>query len=174
MIGSILDKYLQSQLTTSQPYTYRNGLTLLELIQELAKHLDDTNADIVTLREAVDKAIQEIASKVDTQSGQNDEVRALALKAYEAALQAIGLEGGSCYDVAHGGMRPIEIVAGHVYDRNRVRALTAAAYDSCNLTAGEFDGLGFTADGYDLTALKNPEYSMKKIASKSDLSIQAA
>ena len=174
MIGSILDKYLQSQLTTSQPYTYRNGLTLLELIQELAKHLDDTNADIVTLRTAVDKAIEEISSKVDKQSGQNDEVRTLALKAYEAALRAIGLEGGSCYDVAHGGIRPVEIVAGHVYDRNRVCALTAAAYDSCDLTAGEFDGLGFTADGYDLTALKNPEYSIKKTASKSDLSIQAA
>lgn len=174
MIGSILDKYLQSQLTTSQPYTYRNGLTLLELIQELAKHLDDTNADIVILRTAVDKAIEEISSKVDTQSGQNDEVRALALKAYEAALQAIGLEGGSCYDVAHGGMRPVEIVAGHVYDRNRVKALTAAAYDDCGFTAQEFDGLGYSADKYDLEALKNPEYSIKKTATKADLTLQAA
>jgi hypothetical protein len=174
MIGSILDKYLQSQLTTSQPYTYRNGLTLLELIQELAKHLDDTNADIVTLRTAVDKAIEEISSKVDRQSGQNDEVRALALKAYEAALQAIGLEGGSCYDVAHGGMRPVEIVAGHVYDRNRVKALTAAAYDACDFTAGEFDALGYSADKYDLEALRNPEYSIKTTATKADLTLQAA
>lgn len=174
MIGSILDKYLQSQLTTSQPYTYRNGLTLLELIQELAKHLDDTNADIVTLRTAVDKAIEEIGSKVDMQSGQNDEVRALAMKAYEAAIQAIGLEGGSCYDVAHGGMRPVEIVAGHVYDRNRVKALTAAAYDDCDFTAQEFDNLGYSADKYDLEALKNPEYSIKKTATKADLTLQAA
>lgn len=136
---------------TSVPFTYRDGLTTLQLIECLRHNLDvlqcefskleDTTADLAA---SVDKAL------ADTVEQLNQDMA--ALRAELLALIHEMEQQGVATSPVYGITQPLGDVLGSMYDNSRNHGLFWGDYDGMQLTAQEYDGLTLGAREYDLRA----------------------
>lgn len=152
MIDATLPRGLPyPQVVTSVPFTFRDGLTTLELIERLRHALlrlqsdvntgaGHTQANIEALRKALDDAV---ASMTDAMAELDSQMRALVHDA---------VASGVAVSPVRGRMQPVQAIFDDMYDNVRVFALFAADYDGMGLTAGQYDALGVPARVYDLHA----------------------
>lgn len=138
-------------IPTSVPFTYRDGLTALQLIECLKHNLDVIQCDFSKLGDAsADLAVSVDKALADTVAQMNQDMA--ALRAEMLALIHDMEQQGVASSPVYGTMQPLGVVLGGVYDNSRNHGLFWGDYDDMRLTAVEYDGLALSAREYDLKA----------------------
>ena len=136
---------------TSVPFTYRDGLTTLQLIECLRHNLDALQSDFNALVESVNAAIdannQDIRNMADNLIRQMAALREELIRLIEQS-QVTGLAWSPVY----GRQDSLQTVLDGMYDNTRNHALFWSDYDNMGLQAFAYDALGLTARDYDLRA----------------------
>lgn len=142
---------LFSGVPTSVPFTYRDGLTTLQLIECLRHNLDTLQCDLSKLEESttdlaasVDKALADTVTQLNRNMA--------ALRAELLALIHKMEQQGVATSPVYGTIQPLGDVLGGIYDNSRNHGLFWGDYDNMQLTAQEYDGLTLGAREYDLRA----------------------
>lgn len=136
---------------TSVPFTYRDGLTTLQLIECLKHNLDTLQCDLSKLENAttdlatsVDKALSNTVAQLNQDMA--------ALRAELLSLIHEMEQQGAATSPVYGITQPLGQVLGGMYDNSRNHGLFFGDYDAMQLTAQEYDGLALGAREYDLRA----------------------
>lgn len=136
---------------TSVPFTYRDGLTTLQLIECLRHNLDILQCDLSKLEEyttdfkaSIDKTLADTVAQVDKSMS---DLRAELLALIDEMKQQ-----GVATSPVYGVTQPLGDVLGGMYDNARNHGLFWGDYDDMQLTAQEYDGLTLGAREYDLRA----------------------
>lgn len=136
---------------TSVPFTYRDGLTALQLIECLRHNLDALQSDFNALVESVNTAIdannQDIRNMADNLLRQMAALREELIRLIEQS-QVTGLAWSPVY----GRQDALQTVLDGMYDNTRNHALFWSDYDNMGLRAFVYDALELTARDYDLRA----------------------
>lgn len=136
---------------TSVPFTYRDGLTTLQLIECLKHNLDTLQSDFNNLVESVNAAIdannQDIRDMADNLLKQMGALREELIRLIEQS-QTTGLAWSPVY----GKQDALQTVLDGLYDNTRNHALFWEDYDGMALEASMYDALGLSAREYDLRA----------------------
>lgn len=136
---------------TSVPFTYRDGLTTLQLVECLRHNLDILQCDLSNLEEATtDLAASVDKTLADTAAQLNNDMT--ALRAELLALIHEMEQQGTATSPVYGTTQPLGQVLGGMYDNARNHGLFWGDYDNMQLTAQEYDGLTLGAREYDLRA----------------------
>lgn len=136
---------------TSIPFTYRDGLTTLQLIECLRHNLDITQRDLSEVEEATaDLAASVDKAFADTIAQLNQDMA--ALRAELLSLIHEMEQQGAATSPVYGVTQPLGQVLGGMYDNSRIHGLFFGDYDKMQLTALEYDGLALNAREYDLRA----------------------
>ena len=142
---------LYDGVPTSVPFTYRDGLTTLQLIECLRHNLDILQCDLsrlegttTDLAQSVDKALADTVTQINKDVAD--------LRAEMLALIHEMEQQGTATSPVYGVTQPLGQVLGGVYDNCRDHGLFWGDYDDMRLTAQEYDGLGLGAREYDLRA----------------------
>lgn len=136
---------------TSVPFTYRDGLTTLQLIECLRHNLDIIQCDLSKLEESTtDLAASVDKALADTVTQLNKEMA--SLRAEMLALIHEMEQQGTATSPVYGITQPLGQVLGGMYDNSRNHGLFCGDYDGMQLTAQEYDGLTLGAREYDLRA----------------------
>ena len=142
---------LFGRVPTSVPFTYRDGLTTVQLIECLRHNLDTLQCDLSKLEESttdlaasVDKALADTATQLNRNMA--------ALRAELLALIHKMEQQGVATSPVYGTIQPLGDVLGGIYDNSRNHGLFWGDYDGMQLTAQEYDGLTLGAREYDLRA----------------------
>lgn len=143
--------YPLERIPTSVPFTYRDGLTTLQLIECIRCNLDGLQSDFNTLVEQVNQsiadnnaAVQQIADNLVKQMG--------VLREELIRLVEQSQSTGMAWSPAYGRQDALQTVLDGMYDNTRNHALFWSDYDNMGLQAFEYDALGLTAREYDLRA----------------------
>lgn len=138
-------------IPTSVPFTYRDGLTTLQLIECLRHNLDILQCDLSKLEDtttdltaSVDKALADTVAQISQDMAD--------LRAEMLALIHEMEQQGVATSPAYGTTQPLGDVLGGMYDNSRNHGLFWGDYDDMQLTALEYDGLTLGAREYDLRA----------------------
>lgn len=138
-------------IPTSVPFTYRDGLTTLQLIECLRHNLDTLQCDLGKLEEATANLAASVDETLaDTATRLNDDMT--ALRAELLALIHEMEQQGVATSPVYGTTQPLGDVLGGMYDNSRNHGLFWGDYDNMQLTAQEYDGLAIGAREYDLKA----------------------
>lgn len=136
---------------TSVPFTYRDGLTTLQLIECLRHNLDIIQRELSKVEEAMadlaastDKALADSVAKLNQDMA--------ALRAELLSLIHDMEQQGVATSPVYGTTQPLGDVLGGMYDNSRDHGLFWGDYDAMRLTAQEYDGLALGAREYDLRA----------------------
>lgn len=136
---------------TSVPFTYRDGLTTLQLIECLRHNLDALQSDFNALVESVNAAIdannQDIKNMADNLLRQMTALREELIRLIEQS-QVTGLAWSPVY----GKQDALQTVLDGMYDNARNHGLFWGDYDNMQLEASMYDALGLPAREYDLRA----------------------
>nr|DAL11730.1 MAG TPA_asm: hypothetical protein [Caudoviricetes sp.] len=136
---------------TSVPFTYRDGLTTLQLIECLRHNLDALQSDFNALVESVNTAIdannQDIKNMADNLLRQMATLREELIRLIEQS-QVTGLAWSPVY----GEQDALQTVLDGMYDNARNHGLFWGDYDNMQLEASMYDALGLSAREYDLRA----------------------
>lgn len=139
------------RVPTSVPFTYRDGLTTLQLIECIRCNLDGLQSDFNTLVEQVNQSIadnnttvQQIADNLVKQMGL---LREELIRLVEQSQST-----GMAWSPAYGRQDALQTALDGMYDNTRNHALFWSDYDNMKLQAFEYDALGLTAREYDLRA----------------------
>lgn len=136
---------------TSVPFTYRDGLTTLQLIECLRHNLDIIQCDLSKVEQAMsDLAASTDKALADTVAQMNQDIA--ALRAELLSLIHEMEQQGTATSPVYGVTQPLGQVLGGMYDNSRIHGLFFDDYDSMRLTAQEYDGLTLGAREYDLRA----------------------
>lgn len=141
----------QRYFTTVQPFSYRDTLTVLGYVQEVAEHLDQLREQLDNLAKDVDAVIdannQYIKNMADNLLKQMSVLREELIRLIERS-QTTGL----AWSPAYGKQDAIQTVLDSLYDNTRNHALFCSDYDGMALEASMYDALGLSAREYDLRA----------------------
>lgn len=138
-------------MPTSVPFTYRDGLTTLQLIECLRHNLDIIQRELSKVEEAMadlaastDKALADSVARIKQEMA--------ALRAELLSLIHEMEQQGAATSPVYGVTQPLGQVLGGMYDNSRNHGLFWGDYDAMRLTAQEYDGLALGAREYDLRA----------------------
>lgn len=138
-------------MPTSVPFTYRDGLTTLQLIECLRHNLDVIQRDLSKVEEATaDLAASVDKAFADTVAQLNQDMAALRAELL-SLIHKMNQQGVATSPV-YGITQPLEQVLDGMYDNSRIHGLFFSDYDKMQLTAQEYDGLTLNAREYDLRA----------------------
>lgn len=136
---------------TSVPFTYRDGLTTLQLIECLRHNLDALQSDFNTLVESVNAAIdannQDIKNMADNLLKQMAVLREELIRLIEQSQVT-----GVAWSPVYGKQDALQSVLDGMYDNVRNHGLFWGDYDNMRLEASMYDALGLSAREYDLRA----------------------
>ena len=136
---------------TSVPFTYRDGLTTLQLIECLRHNLDALQSDFNALVESVNTAID--ANNQDIKNMADNLLRQMAILRDELIrLIKQSQVTGLAWSPVYGKQDALQTVLDGMYDNTRNHALFWADYDNMEFKASMYDALGLTAREYDLRA----------------------
>lgn len=144
-------QHLSDGVPTSVPFTYRDGLTTLQLIECLRHNLDTLQCDLSKLEETTSDLATSVNKALADTVAQLNEAMA-ALRAELLALIHEMEQQGVATSPVYGTTQPLGDVLGGMYDNARNHGLFWGDYDNMQLTAQEYDGLTLGAREYDLRA----------------------
>lgn len=143
--------YPLARIPTSVPFTYRDGLTTLQLIECIRCNLDGLQSDFNTLVEQVNQSITDNNAAV--QQIADNLVKQMALLREELIrLIEQSQSTGVAWSPAYGKQDALQTVLDGMYDNTRNHALFWSDYDNMGLQAFLYDALELTARDYDLRA----------------------
>lgn len=141
----------QRYFTTVQPFSYRDTLTVLGYVQEVAEHLDE-------LRESVDDLAKDVDAEIDANNQHVKDTADNLLKQMAVLREELirlieqSQVTGLAWSPAYGKQDALQTVLDGMYDNTRNHALFWADYDGMELEAFTYDALGLSAREYDLRA----------------------
>lgn len=139
------------RIPTSVPFTYRDGLTTLQLIECIRCNLDDLQSDFNTLIEQVNQSITDNNNAIQ-QIADNLIKQMAALRKELIQLIEQSQTTGVAWSPVYGKQDALQTVLDGMYDNTRNHALFWADYDNMALEATMYDALGLSAREYDLRA----------------------
>lgn len=139
------------RIPTSVPFTYRDGLTTLQLIECIRCNLDGLQSDFNTLIEQVNQSIADNSTTVQ-QIADNLVTQMAILREELIKLIEQSQSTGLAWSPVYGKQDALQTVLDGMYDNTRNHALFWGDYDGMELDAFTYDGLGLTAREYDLRA----------------------
>lgn len=143
--------YPPARIPTSVPFTYRDGLTTLQLIECIRCNLDGLQSDFNTLVEQVNQSITDNNAAV--QQIADNLVKQMALLREELIrLIEQSQSTGLAWSPVYGRQDALQTVLDGMYDNTRNHALFWSDYDNMGLQAFIYDALELTARDYDLRA----------------------
>lgn len=143
--------YPPARIPTSVPFTYRDGLTTLQLIECIRCNLDGLQSDFNTLVEQVNQSITDNNAAV--QQIADNLVKQMALLREELIrLIEQSQSTGLAWSPVYGRQDALQTVLDGMYDNTRNHALFWSDYDNMGLQAFVYDALELTARDYDLRA----------------------
>lgn len=143
--------YPPASIPTSVPFTYRDGLTTLQLIECIRCNLDGLQSDFNTLVEQVNQSITDNNAAV--QQIADNLIRQMAILREELIrLIEQSQSTGLAWSPVYGRQDALQTVLDGMYDNTRNHALFWGDYDDMGLQAFIYDALGLTARDYDLRA----------------------
>lgn len=139
------------RIPTSVPFTYRDGLTTLQLIECIRCNLDDLQSDFNTLIEQVNQSIADNNNTI--QQIADNLVKQMAMLR-EELIQLIeqSQTTGLAWSPIYGKQDALQTVLDGMYDNVRNHGLFWKDYDGMELEASMYDALGLSAREYDLRA----------------------
>lgn len=139
------------RVPTSVPFTYRDGLTTLQLIECIRCNLDGLQSDFNTLVEQVNQSITD--NNTTVQQIADNLVNQMAILR-EELIQLIkqSQSTGLARSPVYGKQDALQTVLEGMYDNARNHGLFWGDYDSMELEASLYDALGLSAREYDLRA----------------------
>ena len=141
----------QRYFTTVQPFSYRDTLTVLGYVQEVAEHLDQLREQLDNLAKDIDAVIdannQYIKNMADNLLKQMSVLREELIRLIEQSQTT-----GIAWSPAYGKQDALQTVLDGLYDNTRNHALFWGDYDGMALEASMYDALGLSAREYDLRA----------------------
>lgn len=143
--------YPPARIPTSVPFTYRDGLTTLQLIECVRCNLDGLQSDFNTLVEQVNQSITDNNTAVQ-QIADNLVKQMAVLREELIRLIEQSQTTGLAWSPAYGKQDALQTVLDGMYDNTRNHALFWSDYDNMGLKASIYDALGLTAREYDLRA----------------------
>lgn len=139
------------RVPTSVPFTYRDGLTTLQLIECIRCNLDGLQSDFNTLVEQVNQSITDNNAAV--QQIADNLVKQMAILREELIrLIEQSQSTGLAWSPVYGSQDSLQTVLDGMYDNTRNHALFWSDYDNMELQAFAYDALRLTARDYDLRA----------------------
>ena len=143
--------YPPARVPTSVPFTYRDGLTTLQLIECVRCNLDDLQADFNMLVEQVNQSIAD--NNATVQQIADNLVKQMAILRDELIrLIKQSQSTGLAWSPVYGKQDALQTVLDGMYDNTRNHALFWSDYDNMGLQAFLYDSLGLPARDYDLRA----------------------
>lgn len=143
--------YPPARIPTSVPFTYRDGLTTLQLIECIRCNLDGLQSDFNTLVEQVNQSITDNNAAVQLIA--DNLVKQMALLREELIrLIEQSQSTGLAWSPVYGKQDALQTVLDGMYDNTRNHALFWSDYDDMGLQAFVYDALELTARDYDLRA----------------------
>lgn len=143
--------YPLARIPTSVPFTYRDGLTTLQLIECIRWNLDGLQSDFNALVEQVNQSITD--NNATIQQIADNLVKQMALLREELIrLVEQSQSTGVAWSPAYGRQDALQTVLDGIYDNTRNHALFWSDYDDMGLQASLYDALELTARDYDLRA----------------------
>ena len=144
-----IPRLIPRRVPTSVPFTYRDGITTLELIECLRCNLDSVQNDL-------NNAIKDINNEVGGFEGElqaavarmDSNLKQLRSELIQLVNESQG--AGVFYGAAYGTTKPIPQIIGDVYDNTRYYGLFAKDYDEMEISALDYDTLETSARRYDL------------------------
>lgn len=140
-----------ARIPTSVPFTYRDGVTTLQLIEDIRCNLDGLQSDFNALVEQVNQSIADNNATV-RQIADNLVKQMTLLREELIRLIRQSQSTGVAWSPAYGKQDALQTVLDGMYDNTRNHALFWADYDNMELEASMYDALGLTAREYDLRA----------------------
>ena len=146
-----IPRLVPRRVPTSVPFTYRDGLTTLQLIECIRCNLDGLQSDFNTLVEQVNQSITD--NNATVQQIADNLVKQMAILR-EELIQLIeqSQSTGLAWSPVNGKQDALQTVLDGMYDNTRNHALFWSDYDKMELGASMYDALGLTAREYDLRA----------------------
>ena len=146
-----IPRLVPRRVPTSVPFTYRDGLTTLQLIECIRCNLDGLQSDFNTLAEQVNQSITDNNAAV--QQIADNLVKQMALLREELIrLIEQSQSTGLAWSPVYGRQDALQTVLDGMYDNTRNHALFWSDYDNMGLQAFVYDALELTARDYDLRA----------------------
>ena len=143
--------YPPVRIPTSVPFTYRDGVTTLQLIEDIRCNLDGLQSDFNTLVEQVNQSITDNNAAV--QQIADNLVKQMAILREELIrLIEQSQSTGVAWSPVYGRQDALQTVLDGMYDNTRNHALFWSDYDNMGLQAFIYDALELTARDYDLRA----------------------
>lgn len=139
------------RIPTSVPFTYRDGLTTLQLIECIRCNLDGLQSDFNTLVEQVNQSITDNNATVQQIADSLVEQMAI-LREELIRLIKQSQSTGMAWSPVYGRQDALQTVLDGMYDSTRNHALFWSDYDNMGLQAFVYDALELTARDYDLRA----------------------
>lgn len=139
------------RIPTSVPFTYRDGVTTLQLIECIRCNLDGLQSDFNTLVEQVNQSIADSDAAV-RQLADNLASQMAALREELVRLIEQSQSTGLAWSPVYGRQDALQTVLDDIYDNVRNHALFWSDYDDMGLEASTYDDLGLSAREYDLRA----------------------
>lgn len=143
--------YLPVRIPTSVPFTYRDGVTTLQLIECIRCNLDGLQSDFNTLVEQVNQSITDNNATVQ-QIADNLVKQMTILREELIRLVEQSQSTGLSWSPVYGKQDALQTVLEGMYDNTRNHALFWADYDNMGLDASMYDALGLSAREYDVRA----------------------
>ena len=141
----------QRYFTTVQPFSYRDTLTVLGYVQEVAEHLDQLRERLNNLAKDVNAAID--ANNQDVKDIADNLLRQMAaLREELIRLIEQSQVTGIAWSPVYGKQDALQSVLDGMYDNVRNHGLFCGDYDNMGLEAPTYDALGLSAREYDLRA----------------------
>ena len=141
----------QRYFTTVQPFSYRDTLTVLGYVQEVAEHLDQLRERLNDLSKDVNAAID--ANNQDVKDIADNLLRQMAaLREELIRLIEQSQVTGIAWSPVYGKQDALQSVLDGMYDNVRNHGLFWGDYDNMGLEAPTYDALGLSAREYDLRA----------------------
>ena len=143
--------YPPVRIPTSVPFTYRDGMTTLQLIECIRYNLDGLQSDFNTLVEQVNQSIADSDATVRRLA---DNLVSQMAVLREELVRLIGQSQstGLAWSPVYGRQDALQMVLDGMYDNARNHALFWSDYDDMGLEASTYDALELSAREYDLRA----------------------
>ena len=146
-----IPRLVPRRVPTSVPFTYRDGLTTLQLIECIRCNLDGLQSDFNTLAEQVNQSITDNNAAVQ-QIADNLVKQMAVLREELIRLIEQSQSTGLAWSPVYGRQDALQTVLDGMYDNTRNHALFWSDYDNMGLQAFVYDALELTARDYDLRA----------------------
>lgn len=165
--NAIIPRLAPRPVPTSVPFTYRDGITTLELIECVKRNLNLLQSEFNGVVDEVNKTLSgvddSLNNALDTMSAELESLRVELIRLINEA------QGSGVYsNVVYGNDTSALQIMGDVYDNTRYYGLFARDYDSMEISALDYDTLETPARRYDLQGSRKPNTVLGDFTGRED------